>query len=565
MPRNRTLATGISYLFLFLLIATLATRFWLSEKAYDYSGPTHITAGEDQIYLFAAGDIFRLSPSGELLDVISADRAGLTDDPIDLRLLTDGQLLIAEQRPASIRACRVDDWQCRPLGIAARSIVQKQFKVLAVHSPGDLLLTDASGDTLWQLPHDDAEPRELLPAGTLSGPNDLVFDAAGNLWVADTDHRRIVELRPAADGTFTIGREHSAVNSLTVGERYYPMMLARSTDNKLWVIQAADFSKPLADLVVYDAEEGAKKRIAMPAGAYPTDLVTVGNAVLVTDLERFVVYRVDAVSGEVSEFGDSAFRHKLAQISENRQVYNRLGTGSLAVMVLFAALMILAASFATPKAKRWTRLTSPLDPDEAPAQVPRIGEVHWLERDPKVDRNLKRLEWLGFVLPVTLAAMTLALFLWMWISLGQSPEMEAKLNELGIVLFLCILSLLLSIPFIRLSLSGMKHKLGTDGKRLHIRLAEGRELAVDFAQLAYTDRAIFYRQYILPLLNPKRRSLYAEGEVETWLAPLLRQSRRLSAMQAVRQEWKNNAGKLLWLLIALLPLLLVYLLTAVKN
>jgi hypothetical protein len=36
-------------------------------------------------------------------------------------------------------------------------------------------------------------------------------------------------------------------------------------------------------------------------------------------------------------------------------------------------------------------------------------------------------------------------------------------------------------------------------------------------------------------------------------------------MQAVRQEWKNNAGKLLWLLIALLPLLLVYLLTAVKN
>jgi hypothetical protein len=133
------------------------------------------------------------------------------------------------------------------------------------------------------------------------------------------------------------------------------------------------------------------------------------------------------------------------------------------------------------------------------------------------------------------------------------------------VLFLCILSLLLSIPFIRLSLSGMKHKLGTDGKRLHIRLAEGRELAVDFAQLAYTDRAIFYRQYILPLQNPKRRSLYAEGEVETWLAPQLRQSRRLTAMQAVRQEWKNNAGKLLWLLIALLPLLLVYLLTAVKN
>ena len=565
MQKKQSPATGIAFLFLLLLLAALAARLWLSEKAYDYTGPTHITAGEDHIYLFAAGDIFRLSHSGELLGVTSPARTGLNDDPIDLRVLADGQLLIAEQRPASIRTCRVDDWDCRPLGLAAGPIVQKQFKVMPVHSSDDLLLTDASGDTLWRLTPDDAEPRELLPAGTLSGPNDLVFDDDGNLWVADTDHRRIVELLPAGDGTFTTGREHSAVNSLTVGERFYPMMLARSMDNKLWVVQAAEFSKPLADLVVYDPEKGAQKRIVMPAGAYPTDVVTVDNALLVTDLEHFVVYRVDAVTGEVSEFGDPAFRHKLAQIRENRQVYNRLGTGSLAAMVLFAALMILAAIYATPKEKRWTRPASPLDPDQAPAQVPRTGEVHWLERDPKIERSLKRLELLGFILPVTLAALTLALYLWMWISLGPSPEMEAKLNELGIVLLLLILSLLLSIPFIRITLRAMKHKLGTDGKRLYIRLAEGRELAVDFAQLAYTDRAIVYRQYKLPLLNPKHQSLYAEGEVETWLAPLLRQSRRLTAMQAVRQEWKNNAGKLLWLLIALLPLLLVYLLTSVKN
>jgi hypothetical protein len=42
--------------------------------------------------------------------------------------------------------------------------------------------------------------------------------------------------------------------------------------------------------------------------------------------------------------------------------------------------------------------------------------------------------------------------------------------------------------------SAMKRKLGTDGKRLYIRLADGRELSVDPSQLAYTNRLILYRQ-----------------------------------------------------------------------
>jgi hypothetical protein len=44
----------------------------------------------------------------------------------------------------------------------------------------------------------------------------------------------------------------------------------------------------------------------------------------------------------------------------------------------------------------------------------------------------------------------------------------------------------------------------------------------------------------LPLLGGKQKPLYAPGEVETWLAPLLRQSRKLTEIQALKYQWKNR-------------------------
>jgi hypothetical protein len=219
MHKSRPLASGLAFLFLALLLAGLAARFWASDKAYGFTGPTHIAAGEQHVYLFASGDIYRLTHAGELLSVSPPGLTGLKDDPIDLRVSPDGQLLIAEQRPALIRLCDVDSWNCRPIGAGAQAVIERQFKVLAGASPNELLLTDARGDTLWRLPGDGGEPQKLLAVGTLAGPNDIAFDAGGNLWIADTDHRKIVELLPSGNGDYQAGREHSAMNPLTVGER----------------------------------------------------------------------------------------------------------------------------------------------------------------------------------------------------------------------------------------------------------------------------------------------------------------------------------------------------------
>ena len=126
MQNSRPLAKGFALLFLALMLAGVGLRFWASDKAYGFTGPTHIAAGEQHVYLFAAGDIYRLTHAGELLSVSPPALTGLKDDPIDLRVLPGGQLLIAEQRPALIRLCDVEAWNCSTIAVEATPVIERQ-------------------------------------------------------------------------------------------------------------------------------------------------------------------------------------------------------------------------------------------------------------------------------------------------------------------------------------------------------------------------------------------------------------------------------------------------------
>ena len=542
MAESKSFATGLALLFLALMLAGLGIRFWASEKATMFGGPTHIAAGDEQVFLVAAGNIFHLTRDGELLGVSTPDLTGLMDDPIDLKAVPGRVLLVAEQRPAVVRACNVDSWECEPLGPVAGLPFERQFKVLPGSEPGELLLTDARGDTLWKWGGVGGELQKLVPDGALSGPNGLAFDGDGHLWIADTDHRQIVELLPSDDGTWLTGRRHSARNHLTVGQRFYPMTLARSGDGRWWVTQAAGFSEPYSDLVVYDPEDGAQALIGLPEGAYATDIVSLGDSLLVTDLERYTVYRVMADTLEVSEFGSPAFREQMSRIRESRDAYNRLGQWSLAAIIGFAALMIAAAVRATPKSKRWTQPPVLIDPANAPLETPRTSGIHWLERDPKIDRSLKLTEHLGFAALILMAVSGLALYAFMRIQAGPDAgaDVGSKIDELGLILLAGIAILALILPLTRFATRALKRRIGTDGKNLYIRFEDGRELVADPSRLAYTNVMIVYRHYMLPLMWAQQKPLYRDGEVQTWLAPLLRGASKLTQFEAVKYLLKNR-------------------------
>jgi hypothetical protein len=358
MSSKRPLATALALFCLLLLLAALGVRFWAAHRIIELSGPTHIAADGRQVMLFAAGQLFHLSADGELLAVIPVERTGLADDPVDLRFTGDDSLLAAGQRPATIQRCDPAGWDCRPVAEAAARLIERQLKVIPGRHPGEWFLTDARGDALWRQ-SSGSPPEAVLPPGTLAGPNDLALAADGALWVADTDHRRIVELVPGEAGNPVIGREHAAANALLDGPAWYPMMLAQGPAGRWWVIQAAEHSNARSELVIYDPEHGAEDRADLPAGAYPTDLAANGASVLVTDMDRTEVYRVAGGALRAEPFGDASFRAQLTDIRRQRAVLEMASFAALIGVVVCGALAILAAIRATPGEKRWTRPAAP--------------------------------------------------------------------------------------------------------------------------------------------------------------------------------------------------------------
>ena len=74
---HKPLPGGLAILFLVLLLASLAARFWAGEQSYRFIGPTHIAVGSGQVWVFASGELVRLSPRGESLGVYQSSQTGL--------------------------------------------------------------------------------------------------------------------------------------------------------------------------------------------------------------------------------------------------------------------------------------------------------------------------------------------------------------------------------------------------------------------------------------------------------------------------------------------------------
>jgi hypothetical protein len=533
------------------MILSLGGRFWASQQASVHIGPTHIAADATQVIVIAARNFYHLSAEGELLAQHPLDVLGLDDIPIDLRLMQDGSLLVASQRPAQVRFCDTSSWQCEQAGSAIQPRPERQFKLLAEEESSKLFLTDARGDSLWSWDLKASEAQQLLPEHSLAGPNDLAFDSQGNLWVADTDNRRIVELLKTAAGDWEIGRVHSAINEFTGGKRYFPMMLASAADGHLWVTQASEFSAGLADLQIYHPHKGAIAQVPLPGSILATDVVSLANDILVSDMESGWVYRVDSKTRTAVIFGDEQFQLAMSAIHTRQQRYELMSHIAMAGVIIFAVLMLVAAVVATPKSKRWTQAPGLIDLTASDKTMPRVKGIYWLKRKEGLDRMLKWLPLAGFILVGVILAGLVVIYL---VTLNVSgsdatDQVQTKVSSLGLVLPIAGLFSGVLIAIIHMSVKNLKNRIGTDGKQLHIRLDDGRQLSVAPSDLAYTRRVILFRQYTLPFQSGKNQGVYQADEVETWIAPLLGEASKLSEWQALKYQWKHGDFLLAWSII----------------
>lgn len=538
MNQYRPAGVVLALLFMLLFLGALGLRIWASGRSVDTVGPNHIATGSDRVYVHMNGELFVLSARGELLQRKNLAALGQGGSVIDLRALPEGRLLLAWQRPADIDLCDPARWQCTPVGRGVAAKIRAQLKVLADETSRRLFITDFAASRIWMLPLDGGELQPLTSEPILSYPNDVAMDAKGRLWIADSGHHRLVALDRQADGAWEETRSLAAKSRLTRNGRDWPMMLAMGSDGNWWVTQPTSHGGN-GDLLVYHPENGVQARIGLPEDAHPTDVASLGAAMLVTDMDKFKIYQVDMGSHALSEFGDAAFRGVMREASARKAGYQSLVERSLFGMIAAGALMLLAAFWASPKGKRFTPVFRAAPLAASAVAAPTLQEIHWLKRNPAAERMLRWTKPLVFIIAIAVtAAMGWAYFSLFGASAPSdlTPEKLKKLEELKSMLLLMVFIDVAVPALVIVAMRNFNHRLGTDGYRLFVKLADGRQISLAPEQLVYGTRQIVYQGYIFPVQTGKGQPLYDSGEIDTYIGPLLSRAKKLGPWEIFRYQ-----------------------------
>lgn len=534
MERSRAAAIGLAVLFAAVFLAALGLRLWASFQAAGVTGPDHIAAGHKNVFIHMNGEVYVLSAAGDLLARHALAPVMERDQLIDLRVLGNGNLLLARRRPAGLYTCEPATWKCTEMRQPVTKKLRDQFKVFPDERSGRLFVADFKSG-VWLQPLAGGKPQALSGCGDVRGPNDLALDASGRLWIADSAGRQLAVVEPGRNGEWQAGQRISARTKQAREGRDWPLMLALAPDGNWWVTQPNSRGQD-ADLVVYHPDKGAVARIDLPDDAHPTDIARLGAAMLVTDMDRFRVYRVDAASHAVSEFGDAGLRDALRQASASKAVYDGLVDYSLIGMIVAGVLMLGGAVRATPKEKRWTILegASPLAASAAP--VPVLREIHWLKRNPKTEQMLRWVmpaAWASIGLIFAIAAVFYFVF---GAGTDMSPAKHEKLMDIGRSLSVLLLLMVGVLAIAHFGLRTMMQQLGTDGFNLFVKLTNGRQLTLMPERLVYDARKIAYHDRIFPVRTGHRQALYEAGEIETYVAPLLARAKKLTPLGMFRYQ-----------------------------
>jgi sugar lactone lactonase YvrE len=538
MNKYRPAGVVLALLFMLLFLGALGLRIWASGRSAETVGPNHIAAGADRVYVHVNGALFVLSAQGKLLQRENLAAMGQDGSVIDLRVLRDGRLLIVRQRPAAIDLCDPAGWQCTEVGQGALTNMRAQIKVVADEPSGRLFITDFAANRIWMLPLDGGESQPLTSEGVLRYPNDIAMDANGRLWIADSGHHRLVALERQADGTWVETRSLDARNRLTRDGRDWPMMLSMGSDGNWWVTQPTSHGGN-GDLLVYHPENGVLSRMEIPGDSHPTDVAGLGAAMLVADMDKFKIYRVDVDSHAVSEFGDTAFRAVMREAAARKTGYQALVDQSLIGMIAAGVLMLVAAFWASPQGRRFTPVHRAPPLAASAAALPTLKEIHWLKRNPGTERMLRWTKPVVFIIAVVVtAAMGWAYFALFGASgaSGMTPEKLKKLEEFKSMLLLTLFIDLALPAMVIVAMRNFNHRIGTDGYRLFVKLADGRQISLAPEQLVYGTRQIVYQGYIFPVQTGKGQLLYDNGEIETYLGPLLSRAKKLGPWEIFRYQ-----------------------------
>lgn len=516
-------------------LAALGLRVYAGHQATRILGPDHMAASPEQVYVHANGHLFVLTNQGATLKHLGPSELQLIGTVIDLRLMPDGRLLIAERVPARIRLCDPEPWSCSQIDAPLTETLFNQFKVLPDVSGQYLYITDSTRNGgLYQVDINAGSIRPLL-LDELSYANDIQRGPEGALWIADSYNRRVVTVRVEGETVEQPQLRFATDNEAASEKRTWPMMLQALGDGAWAVTQPMATGGP-ADILFYQDKEYAPRRLPLAEGIDPTDLIMVNGQLLASDLLGIALYTIDIESGSYTPWGDQVINDWLNQQRTAHERYQGWVDLGLVLMVACAPFMLIAGYLGTSRKKREEVFSLKGAPaltasEDAP---PVLSSIHWLKRNPKMDRLF---HWMMPVMTVLVVIMLLTMGYLLRLLYDAEPE---RIGEF-LILFSVFAGIMAGmLPLMYINMDMVRGLLGTDGKRIFVRLPGGEQGSAMPGQIVYTKHFIHFGTHTLSIGTRRNQALYVDGEVETYIAPLLKQARKVNIFGLFSQQIQDG-------------------------
>jgi hypothetical protein len=532
---NRQAWTVIAVLFMIGFLAGLGLRVFAGHQTTLILGPDHMATSTEQVFVHANDHLFVLTNQGVTLKHLSPSELQLSGTVIDLRVMPNGRLLIAERVPARIRLCDPDPWKCSQIDAPLAETLSNQFKVLPDVPGQNLYITDStSGGGLYQVDISDGNIRPLL-LGELSYANDIQRGPEGEFWIADSYHRRVITVRLDGENVDLPQLRFNTENEATQKERTWPMMLQALGDGSWAVTQPTATGGP-ADILIYQVETSMPRRLPLAEGLDPTDLLMVNGQLLASDILGIGLYTIDTKSGQHIPWGDQVINDWFKQQRFAHERYQGWVDLGLVLMFVCTPFMLIAGYLGTSREKRKGVFSLKGAPTLTASEgaPPVLSSIHWLKRNPKMDRLFR---WMIPVMAVLVVIMLLTMGYLLHLLYDAEPE---RIREF-LILFLVFAGIMAGmLPLMYINMDMVRGQLGTDGKRIFVRLPGGGQGSAMPGQIVYTKHFIHFSTHTVSIGTRKNQALYEDGEIETYIAPLLKQARKVNIFGLFSQQIEDG-------------------------
>ena len=352
-PNNLSLSNILAFLVPSIIL--LSIWLWLSQKPYDYDGARGLAVNNAGVVHIQVGtELFRIDRQGNTLPKIDLSELGVVDFVGDLTFNDKDELLLRpgayqtgflenfaifnrESNQHTLEAasgdglvlCDLNAMQCRPFGGGVHDFNRGFFSVYN-QVDGTTVVSDASRHELHKY---DVNGLWIASYNKeLKFPNEVVFDD-NDLFLVDTNNKVVKQFDHADDQFGKLLRSHITANPDSIVNRHdYPFVIEKAGDN--WWLIMLDSAMNRGGVYMFDSQWNYIDVLDLGDADLPVGLLSLGNEVLVTDIESNGVLRYSLTGSKLGLFEHAQLNAVLEKNTEQRSFYKILGFAYLTLMAL---------------------------------------------------------------------------------------------------------------------------------------------------------------------------------------------------------------------------------------